>query len=80
MAAVPSVSSAWPIRELPGLKRETLNRTSFSRIESRIDPRGVDVKRILLRHHQHHLGDISLSLSENTTGSISHCTLRLLQH
>lgn len=63
------------IRELAGLKTETLNRTLFSRIESSIDPGGVDVKGIPLRHHQHHL-----SLSENTTGSISHCTLRLLQH
>ena len=36
------------------------------------------MKQTLLRHHQLYLGDISLSPSENITGRISHCALRLL--
>lgn len=35
------------------------------------------MKRTLLRHHQPYLGDNSLSPSENTTGRLSHCALRL---
>lgn len=35
------------------------------------------MKVTLLRYHQHYLRDNSLSPSENITGSISHCTLRL---
>lgn len=78
MGAVPSVGSAQPIRELPSLKTETLNRTLFSRIESKIVGRGVDMKGTLLRHHQHYLGDTSPSASENIMGRISHRALMLL--
>lgn len=35
------------------------------------------MKGTLLKYHQHYLRDTSLRPSENITGRISHCTLRL---
>lgn len=56
-----------PWAQLLSLKTKTLYRTLFFGVESRIDRRGVDMKGTLFRHHQHYLGGVSLSLSENIT-------------